>query len=560
MRFFKKILLNVLSNIATLFVTIIFFSFLIFILNKKNIKKKVPNSILVLDFTGKIVESKQDDIYDMIKQKRDINSKILIWEILNKIEQASKDKDIDGILMKINNVEIGFAQIEEIHEKLKKFKKSGKFLISYGESYSQKEYYLASISDNIFLHPVGEIFLNGLCIEISYYKNLLDKLKINVEVFKIGKYKSGPEFLSREKMSEESREQLSALLSNLNENFIKSISIFSKKSEKDVNTMLSNLEIYSPLKAFEKNIISNLGDFYDLKEFIKKKLNKDSSFEIKFIEDIEYKEKNKNSSKNTIALLPLEGEIRPGDSKEGVIGSSSIVSIVKDIKKNKDIKGVVLRINSPGGSAIASEIIWKEINELNKIKPVFVSMSNLAASGGYYISCGGEKIFCYENTITGSIGVYFMKFNIQNLLKSLGITKDKIKTSERSDIFYTNFEKSDEFEKNIYEKKIKEFYMHFLSRVSENRKMTIEEIDKIAQGRVWIGKDAKRLNLVDDIYFLDDIFLSLAKKLNIENDFQIKILINKETNFINEIFNNFFKIKEFLKINFLSLKNNFDIK
>lgn len=557
MKLVLKIIYRIIESIASIAVTvgILFFGINYFSSEKKE-KIKNKNTILEFNFEGVITERNDKSFLDSIlKNSNSSNQKIFFWEILNKIKAAAEDKFISGIILNIKDFKIGYAQIEELRKVLEDFKKSGKFIITYSESILTKEYYLASISDYIFLHPSGFIFLTGIASTSIYYKNFFDKINSEALVFKSGKYKSAPEIYTKSKMSEENKEQLTYLLNKIFSNFLVAVEKFSNQKKIVLNKLFDDLSISNPIDAFRFGIISHIGDIYDVEEFIKKRLDIPQNEELEIFDAKKYDYKKK-TSKNIIAVIPVEGVIVSGKSNSTSVGAASIVEAIKKIKKDKKIKAVIIRINSPGGSAIASDIIFKEIKELKKIKPVVVSMSNYAASGGYFISIGGDKIFCYPNTITGSIGVFFVKFEMDKLFNNFfGITTDSVKTNEYSDFSLSPLKKLSDLEKKVIQKNVDLCYNDFISKVAKARGMSKSEVDKVAQGKIWLGEEALQNRLVSTIGTFDDVLLYLEKNLKIsDSDYKVEIISYNDVSPIEEYFGEASLVFKFLN-NLFIIKN-----
>ncbi len=441
-------------------------------------------------------------------------------EILINIKKASTDDKIKGIYLHVSAVRTGFATLEEIRNALIDFKKSGKFLIAYAESYSQGAYYLASVADKIYLNPEGEVDFKGLRAELTFFKGALEKLEIEPEVIRHGKFKSAIEPYINDKMSDENRQQLAALLDDLWGHLLENISAARKISMPELKQLADSYGAHEAEEALKSKLIDGLEYEDQVISSMKSKTGVADKEELHTITLSGYKNVpesvRKPFVKEKIAVIYAQGIIESGSGEETSIGSETFARAIHKAAMNENIKAIVLRVNSPGGSAMASEVIWRELTLAKKSKPVVVSMGDLAASGGYYISCGADSIFAEANTITGSIGVFGLLFNAKKLLNNkLGITTDTYKTAPFADIGTFTRPLSDE-ERNILQQSVDKIYSTFTARVADGRKMSRADVDSIGQGRVWSGTDALELGLVDRIGGLDEAILTAARMAKID--------------------------------------------
>lgn len=434
--------------------------------------------------------------------------------MLKKIANAKTDDKIKGIYIYSKNIAAGFATVEELRSALEDFKKSGKFIYSYGEYYGQKEYYLASVSNKVFLNPQGSLDWKGLSMSLMFFKNAFEKLGVEVQVFRHGKFKSAVEPFLLDKMSASNRIQSETFLNSIWNTMLLQISTDRKISVEDLNKMANTLAIRFPEDAVGKLIDAALYEDEVLAE-IRKKINISEKEKLNLLDLGKYdpKPKNvKNIESSKIAVIYASGSISGGQGGDDEIGSDALAKTIKDARLDDKIKAIVLRVNSPGGSALASDVIWREVTLAKKAKPVIVSMGNLAASGGYYISCAADHIFAQPNTITGSIGVFGMIPNIQKALdQKLGITIDTVNTNLHSDVGGA-LRSVSASEYGYIQSGVEKVYDVFTKRVAEGRKMTQADVDSIGQGRVWTGKDALKINLVDELGGLNDAIAYAAKK------------------------------------------------
>jgi protease-4 len=438
-----------------------------------------------------------------------------VTDILNAIEAAKTDDKIEGISILNNQSQLGLAQSKAVRDKLEEFKKSGKFVYAYANSYSQKEYYINSVADQIYLNPMGEVDLKGLSAEIIYMKDLQEKTGVKMEVIRHGKYKSAVEPFLAQEMSPENREQMTVLLNSVWNTIVVDIAKSRKLSIAQLNAIANTLGARTPELALANKLVDKVAYEDEYHDMIKAKLKVDKKEKYDIVSITDYAKKAASTvedySKNDIiAVIYAQGEIAGGEGDVNVIGEGSIKRSLQEAREDDDVKAIVLRVNSPGGSALTSELIWREIEITKKTKPVVVSMGNYAASGGYYISANADRIFAEPNTITGSIGVFGMLPNMNQLGKNIGINAEQVKTHENAS-GYSVFEPMDENFKGFVLESIEKTYATFLKRVADGRKMTTEQVDAIAQGRVWTGVDAHKLGLVDEIGGLDAAIKYAAK-------------------------------------------------
>lgn len=435
-------------------------------------------------------------------------------EVLHAIEVAKTDSDIKGISINNNFLMTGLAQTQELRKALKDFKESGKFIYSFADYYLQKDYYLASVADSVFLNPVGGMDFKGLSSEVLFYKDLQEKTGVKMEVIRHGKYKSAVEPFLANEMSDANRTQIKELLGSLWAKMVADISDGRNISEANVNIIADTLGGRSPKYAKASGLIDDIL-FYDQYEAkLRSALSLNEEEEINTVALVDYLRKsNKKIIKkgdDKIALVFAQGEILYGEGGPDVIGQGLITKALKKAVEDDKVKAIVLRVDSPGGSALTSDIIWREIELAKEKKPVVVSMGNVAASGGYYIATGADRIFAEPTTITGSIGVFGTIPNINGLAQEIGINAEQVGTNKNS-VDYSVFEPmSDNFRK-VVQDGIEEIYGTFLDRVAQGRNITVAQADSLAQGRVWSGAEAKKLGLVDELGNLNDAIAAAAE-------------------------------------------------
>ena len=481
-----------------------------------------PNSILKIKLNYPVYDSQNTNITTNNILNNNKNEPLNLHNIIHAINKASKTKNVDGILLELDEFEGpgGWASLQEIRDALVRFKKSEKFIWSYSKNLSQSAYYLASVSDSIITYPQTGVDFRGLNMTSIFLTDLFYEIGIEPEIIRSGKYKAAVEPFILKQMSEENKEQSKLLLNNIWNDVIKDIG-----ESRDLKIEELNLTADQGINNWSLNKNSILIDTQKYpQEFIKslkKKINSKKNDILNLEQKISFVSLNdilKSSteviSKNKIGIIYAEGQISDSDNDQ--ISPQSHSKIIRELKEDENIKAVVLRVNSPGGSALASDMIWNELEELKKIKPLIVSMGDVAASGGYYISCNADKIFASNSTITGSIGVFGLFFKIENLLKNkMNIHFDEINTNKYSN-FGSLYELFDESEKEMLGNLIDQTYDTFLRKVSSGRNKNINEINDIAQGRIWSGFEAKKIGLIDEIGSLSDAINYAAKVTKLE--------------------------------------------
>jgi protease-4 len=464
--------------------------------------KKIQN-----DYAGKY----KDPWVTIFSEQKSIG----LTDVINAIQIAETDDNIKGISILNDESYLGMAQSKDLRNALENFKKSGKFVMAYANTYSQKEYYLNSVANTIYLNPVGDLDFKGLSSEIMFFKDFQEKSGIHMEVIRHGKYKSAVEPFLENKMSDANREQTSSLLNSIWGSVVADISKSRNIPVAKLNEIASGLLARTPEMAKAEHLVDVVAyeDVYH--NAIKKALNVTGNDDYNKISISDYTQNiittvsSADTSGNQIAIIYAQGEIQSGEGDVTVIGEGSMRRSLQEARKNKDVKAIVLRIDSPGGSALTSDLIWREIEITKKEKPVVVSMGNYAASGGYYIACNANKIFAESNTITGSIGVFGVLPNFTPLANKLGINTEQVKTHTNS-ANYSPFVPLDENFKAVTLEGVEHIYKTFVTHVAEGRKMTFEQVDAIAQGRVWSGSEAIKIGLVDKIGGLNDAIAEAA--------------------------------------------------
>ena len=465
------------------------------------------NSVLELKLENKIKDyapKSSDPLEELLGLEED---RVGLQNILNAIDNAKTDDNIKGISINTLFINGGVAQTQAIRDKLVEFKESGKFIFSYADFYVQKNYYLSSVADSIFLNPVGGIDFKGLASELLYFKDFQDKTGVKMEVIRHGKYKSAVEPYLTNRMSEANKEQITSFLNSIWVEILSDIGVSRDKTKDELNAIADELLARNPELAIQSDMIDGelYQDEYDHKLRAVLDVDQDSKLNIVSIQDYiaTGKGRIKSSATDKIAIVYAQGDIRYGEGEEDYVGQRKIIESLKKIRKDDKIKAVVLRVNSPGGSALASDLIWRELELTKKEKPLVVSMGNYAASGGYYIACNADKIIAEPTTITGSIGVFGMIPNVNQLADNLGINAEQVGTNRQS-LGYSAFEPMNEDFHNYAKESIEDIYETFVDRVSKGRNMTYAQVDSIGQGRVWTGTEAVQNGLVDELGSLED--------------------------------------------------------
>lgn len=484
------------------------------------------NTILHLNLNGRtIVERTSEDDLDI-----PIFGSVLgqpntagLVNLKKAIEEAKTNPSIKGIYLNTGFVLAGQANLLELREAFEDFKTSGKFILAYDEVYTEGGYYLASVADEIYLNPMGGIDFNGYSSDVLFFTGLFEKVGIKPEVFRVGEFKSAVEPFILKKMSDENRLQTQAFLSDINANALKGIAD-SRGINLDSLTKTNNLMLVrEPEDAVTYNLITDLAYEDEIHAKLREKLGLSEDDTISTINATKLNTtvKSKNiTSRNRIAVILAEGEIVSGDA-EGVISSDKFAKEIRKARKDDNIKAIVLRVNSPGGSVLASEVIWREMVEAKRVKPVYVSMGEVAASGGYYISAPADTIVAQPNTITGSIGIFGLWFNTKELLNDkLGITTDVVETGELSD-FMNPTRDLTEVERKIVQTSVEKGYETFISKVAKGRGMNPEDVKAVASGRVWTGNQAIERGLVDVLGGLDDTIELAAQRINAGDDYRV---------------------------------------
>ena len=500
--FFKTLLATVVGFFVSLILLFVVFASIIAGVAGSFSKEEVTvkdNSILTIDLGGVIDEREIDNPFQEIMGE---NNKIGLRELLRSIAYASEDEKIKGILLLHAYSPNSYATLQEIRDALVEFKSSGKFVYAFSEMLEEHAYYVSSMANKIYLHPTGDMVFNGSSYQVMYLKNMFDKIGVEIQLIRHGKYKSAGESLITDKMSDENREQIKSFSGSIYHTYLKQIADSRKKSFEEVLNISMQLKIRTSKDALDLGMIDGLKYKDEVEDELRELTGVDAGKDLKYVslDDYNAVSKDKNStSKNKIAIIYAVGEIVSGEGDNEQMGSEEMVKAISKARKDSSIKAVVLRINSPGGSALASDVIWREVILTKKVKPVIVSMGAVAASGGYYIAAPADKIVAEPTTITGSIGVFGALPNAQKLLNDkLGIRIEKVNMGEFADIGSPDRPLTSA-EYGIIQSMIDRIYDDFITKVSTGRSLSKSQVDSIAQGRVWSGQEALAIGLVDTL-------------------------------------------------------------
>ncbi|GIV33306.1 MAG: signal peptide peptidase SppA [Chitinophagales bacterium] len=484
--------------------------------------KAKPNSVLHLKLNYPIPERTPKNPLTQLSFSFD-PPRLGLNDILKNIRDAKTDDNIKGIYLEVTPTPSAFATLEAIRNALMDFKSSGKFIVAYGEILSQKGYYVASVADKIYANPSGFVEFRGLSSQLVFLKGTLDRLGIEPQIFYAGKFKSATEPLRLEKMSDENREQITSVIVDIYTHFIKNIAEARNLNSELLDSIADNMLIVKVEDAVHYSLIDGLAYFDEVIKELKERsgLTEDDKLPLMSIQKYRKSTLRQKEGGDEIAVLYAQGAIIDGQGDEDEIGSERFAKAIRDIRENKKIKALVMRINSGGGSVLASEVILREVMLAREKMPVIVSMGDVAASGGYYIACMADTILAQPNTITGSIGVFGLLPNMQKFFNDkLGMTFDGVKTGKFSDMGTVSRPMTEE-ERAIWQKEIDRIYLEFKERVASGRGMSADKVESIAQGRIWTGLQAKDNGLVDLIGGLDEAISIAAEKAQL-TDYELK--------------------------------------
>jgi protease-4 len=535
---FATIVGIVLSSIVMFFISIIILVGMVSGADTETIVQK--NSVMMLDLNGTLSERAQENPWD--KLLGDDNTSYGLDDILASVKKAKEHENIKGIYIQASSLGTSFASLQEIREALLDFKESGKFVYAYGDAYTQGLYYLSSVADKVMLNPKGVVEWKGLAAQPIFFKGLLEKVGVEMQIFKVGTYKSAVEPFVNTEMSPENREQITEYATSVWNSLVEEVSASRGLSVERLNELADRMLTYSPAEqSVEAGLVDTLIYHNDIRDYIKAQIGieKDKGLALLDLKDMINVKKfvPKDKSGNIIAVYYASGDIVTASSSvssDESIASEKVIKDLRRLQKDEEVKAVVLRVNSGGGSAFASEQIWYAVEELKKEKPVIVSMGDYAASGGYYIACGADWIIAEPTTLTGSIGIFGMIPNVQGLTRKLGLDFDVVKTNKFADFGAVGRPLNND-EKSLLQAYINAGYDLFITRCAEGRNMTKDAIDQIGQGRVWTGVKALKLGLVDELGGIDRALEVAVEKAGI--DAYTVIAYPEKENFITSLLN-----------------------
>ncbi len=523
-QFFKFIFASCLGTLLAIFAMTFLFGGLAASLGKRAEKVDVKsNSVLKLTLSDPIPEKTNNmaptGTFDFSSLS---DSPLGLTDMVKTIEAAKDDDNIKGIYMELSEPSGGMATMSVLRDALEDFKESGKFIIAFGNYYTQGGYYMASVADKVYLNPIGPLMMQGFAAQVPFFKNMLDEWGIKAQVYYAGKFKSATEPFRRTNMSEENRLQVSEYLNEGYDMFLEDMAKSRGKTVSELKQIVNDYSIRKSEDAVTYGLVDELMYKDQVLDVLRDKLGLEDDDKIEGISIKKYhkaaKKKTDFSIKNKIAVVYAEGSIVDGQGETGNIGGDRYAKIIRKIREDDKVKAIVLRVNSGGGSALASEIILRELQQAKEDgKNVVVSMGDVAASGGYYIACEGDKIFAEPNTITGSIGVFGLLPGLNKFMKDeIGITFDTVKTGQYATLGSPFFDVS-AAEGKLVQQSVDDIYETFKQRVSAGRDMTVEDVDKIAQGRVWTGQKASTIGLVDELGGLNDAIAAAAELADLES-------------------------------------------
>ncbi len=492
-------------------------------IGKREPVEVAANSIFHLQLKTEIIDRSSDnpfDSFDFISFTP--GSAIGLNELMRNIRKAKEDENISGIFLDLSITQTGWSTIREIREQLTDFKKSGKFIVAYGDVMTQGAFYLASVADEIYINPEGGIDFRGMNAEVMFFKNMLEKIGVDAQVIRHGEYKSAGEPFYLERLSPENREQIQEVISSMWNTALKDISDERNISINRLMEIADNFETRNPASALEAGMIDGIAYRDEVMDIFREKLDIEADKKVNLVSYSRYnraplpKSMIPTRSRDRIAVVYGQGNIIMGEGGERSMGGDRIAKALRDARLNNSVKAIVFRVNSGGGSALASEVILREAMLAAEEKPLIVSMGDVAGSGGYYVASYADKIIANPGTLTGSIGVFGMIPNMQELFNDkLGITFDNVKTNELADLGSVSRPLT-RIEREIIQQEIERVYETFVNHIAEGRGLPVETVEEIAQGRIWSGVDAKRIGLVDELGGLNFAIEQAAEMAGIE--------------------------------------------
>jgi protease-4 len=508
-------------------IVLLFVLCIVYLISAVSLEKPVvidDGSVLFLKLDKQISELEVEEPLAALLPTGD-NESIGLVELRSAIKHAKTDDKIKGIFLNAPQVGAAFSTLDEIRLSLEDFKSSGKWVVAYSNAYTEGGYYLSSAADKVYMNPTGNLELNGLAIEINFFKKLFDKLEIKPQVFRVGDFKSAIEPFVRESMSDENRLQLTEMINGVYSHMITELARSRNLPVERIKEISTKMLVRDAKEAVEFGLLDSL--YYDdeVRDELRGRLGLGENKTIPFVKYSDYRKSftEDNSSKNEIAVIVADGEIVPGKSENtGIVASATIRDQIRRARTSDRVKAIVIRVNSPGGVFNAADEMWREVYLASKEKPVIGSMGDYAASGGYYLSMACDTIVAQPNTITGSIGVFSLLFDVTDFMgNKLGITSEELKTGDIGDM-YTMTRHLTQQEKDIWQRQTDEVYEIFTSKAAQGRHKTQDEIKAVASGRVWTGQQALDKGLVDILGSFDDAVKIAADKAGVSGDYKLR--------------------------------------
>ncbi len=523
MSFFKSFFASCLGTLVALGLLIFLVIGIFSVLSTDSQETISSNSVLQLKLEAPITELELEDPLAEILPGASEQSHGLL-QIKQAIQHAKTDPNIEGIYLNTSMMMTGMASLQELRDALLDFRESGKWVVSYAQNYSEGAYYLASAADKVYMDPEGEVEFNGLATEVMFFKKMFDKLEIKPEIFRVGDFKSAVEPFMRENLSDENKLQLNSLLASIYGEMLHDISETRKIPYEKLKEISDKMMVRNSAMAVSNGLVDSL--YYDdqMQDELRSRLGLDKDKSVPLVKYSKYKKSfvQPGTSKNEISVIVADGEIMPGRADQGTVGSITIVEQVRKARNNDNVKAIVLRINSPGGAVQATDNMWRELMLAAKQKPVIASMGDYAASGGYYLAMACDTIVARPTTITGSIGVFAVLFDLSSFLgNKLGITSEQVKTGEIGELATVTRALTD-VEKNIWQTRTNEIYEDFTSKAAASRSMSQDDLKKIASGRVWTGVQAKDNGLADVLGGFDEAVKIAATKAGLGEDYKLR--------------------------------------
>lgn len=483
-------------------------------------------SVLHLNLDVQVTEQQAENPFAGLPFPGAEPSTVGLLPLKQAIENAKTDSKIEGIFLNVSYPMTGFATLEEIRQSILDFRKSGKWVVAYADAMSEGAYYVASAADKVYLNPEGDVEFNGLAVEVTFFKKMFDKLEIKPEIFRVGQFKSAVEPFMLEKMSPENKLQLTEMINSIYDHVLTRVSDARGMEKAKLKEISDKMLVRNARLSVEHGLVDSLLYYDQVLDELRGRLDLKDNAKVKFIKYNKYRKSYTESTAvaaNEVAVIVADGTIMMGTGDQGVIGGEAFASEIRRARENDKVKAIVIRINSPGGSFVASDIMWREVNLAAQKKPVIASMGDYAASGGYYLAMACDTIVAQPHTITGSIGIFSVLFDASGLLNNkLGITFDDVKTGEYGDMVTVSRPLTDA-EKNVWQTRTEEIYEIFTRKASEGRNMTQDEIKQVASGRVWTGTQAKERKLVDVLGNYNDAIEIAAKAAGIGNDYKVRL-------------------------------------